>query len=520
MVEQSQFDAHLAERRFQLLVNSVTEYAIYMLDTDGYIRNWNAGAEAIKGYTEAEIVGQHFSRFYTPEDRKAGVPALALATALSRGKYESEAWRLRKDGSRFWAHVVLDPIFDEAGRHVGFAKITRDITDRKDAQKQLEHAREALFQAQKLQALGELTGGIAHDFNNMITVIRGAAELLQREDLAPDRRRRYAASIAETADRAAELTSHLLSFGRRQALKPEVIDLNIRLDAFVDMLARTIGGAIAVRLESAGDLWPVKVDLTQLETALLNAAINARDAMPDGGTIRISTSNVPSSDGDKVCIAVCDTGPGMTEEVLSRAFEPFFTTKPVGKGTGLGLSQIHGFAAQSGGRAEIESAPGEGTIIRVLLPRAEGEVRPPVRRAAAAADSGNRRVVLLVEDNDRVRDFAEDLLTALDYRVIAVGSAEEALKVLGDARVDMVFSDVMMPGISGVQLARRIAAQHPDLPILLTSGYSLELIEGARSEFGVLSKPYSAETVAEALARAFDAAPEDAHRVEALAKTR
>ncbi|MGN6376782.1 MAG: PAS domain S-box protein [Sphingomonas sp.] len=503
MVEQSRFDAHLAERRFQMLVNSVTEYAIYMLDTSGYVRNWNAGAEAIKGYSEREIVGQHFSRFYTPEDRERGVPAAAIATALREGKYESEAWRVRKDGSRFWAHVVLDPIYDNRGEHVGFAKITRDITERRMAQEQLEQAREALFQSQKLQALGELTGGIAHDFNNLMTVIRGAAELLQRDDIDPERRSRYAASIVETADRAAELTSHLLAFGRRQALKPEIVDLNLRLDAFVEMLSRTIGSAITVRLDTDADLWPVRIDSTQLETALLNAAINARDAMPDGGTITISTHNVGADkqSGDMVCIALSDTGPGMADDVLNRAFEPFFTTKPLGKGTGLGLSQLHGFAAQSGGRAEIESTVGQGTTVRILLPRSDGEALPPKLRVQPLHAGGSQLVVLLVEDNDRVRGFAEDLLDALGYRVMSAASADQALAMLEHERVDVVFSDVVMPGISGVQLAQRVAIERPEMPVLLTSGYSDELIEGAASHFELLPKPYSAESLASALAR-------------------
>lgn len=500
MVEQSRFDAHLAERRFQLLVNSVTGYAIYMLDTDGYIRNWNAGAEAIKGYTEDEIIGQHFSLFYTPEDLEQGAPALAMATALNEGKYESEVWRLRKDGSRFWAHVVLDPIFDEGGQHIGFAKITRDLTERKLAQEQLEDARESLFRAQQLQALGELTGGIAHDFNNLMTVIRGSAELLLRGVLAPERQRRYVNSIVATADRAVELTSRLLAFGRRQALNPETIDLNIRLDAFVDMLSRTIGSALAIRLDGAPDLWPVHCDSAQLETALLNAASNARDAMPAGGTITLTTRNFAAESDDMVCIAVSDDGPGMSEEVIAHAFEPFFTTKPVGKGTGLGLSQIHGFAAQSGGRAEIESTIGQGTTVRLFLPRASGAA-PPATESTKSLPGGGDLLVLLVEDNDRVRGFAEDLLATLNYRVRAARSAEEALQIVADEPVDIVFSDVMMPGISGLQLAHTIAAEHPGLPILLTSGYSKEMIESTAHAFALLPKPYSADDLATALAR-------------------
>ena len=230
-----------------------------------------------------EIVGQHFSRFYTDADRERGVPAQALKTALREGKYEAEARRVRKDGSIFWASVVIDPIYDQAGELAGFAKITRDVTERKKAEQELEEAREALFQSQKLQALGELTGGIAHDFNNLMTVIRGSAELLQRASLGEDKRALYLQAIIDTADRASTLTSHLLAFGRRQTLKPEVVDLNIRMDAFGEVLGRTLGSGIEVEPEFDPSAGRVEVDPTQLETALLNAAINARDAMPEGG---------------------------------------------------------------------------------------------------------------------------------------------------------------------------------------------------------------------------------------------
>ena len=318
-----------SEQRFRLLIQGVRDYAIYMLDPEGRITNWNAGAEAIKGYTEAEIVGEHFSRFYTEEDKAAGLPQEALATALREGRYEREAWRVRKDGTHFWASVVIDPIHDQAGNFVGFAKITRDITEKKKAQDELEETREALFQSQKLQALGELTGGIAHDFNNLMTVIRGSAELLQRGNLPEEKREKYLAAIIETADRATTLTSHLLAFSRRQAITPEVIDANVRLDALAEVLGRTLGSSIEVNLDLAPDLWRVEADPAQLETALLNAAFNARDAMPEGGRLTVWTRNERRADGDFVRIGLTDTGEGMTPEVIARAFEPFFTTKAV-----------------------------------------------------------------------------------------------------------------------------------------------------------------------------------------------
>ena len=488
-----------SEQKFRLLVQGVIDYAIYMLDREGRVTNWNAGAQKIKGYTADEIVGEHFSRFYTEADRASGVPARALETALREGKYESEALRLRKDGTTFWAHVVIDPIFDDQGDHIGFTKITRDVTERHMAQIQLEETREALAQSQKLQAIGELTGGIAHDFNNLMTVIRGSADMLRRADLGEEKRLRYLQAIVDTADRAARLTSHLLAFGRRQPLCPEVIDLNLRLDAFADLASRTLGAHIEILLDLAPSLWPCRVDSTHLETALLNAAINARDAMPDGGKLNISTRNAPGPDGDFVCVALADTGTGMSRETLARVFEPFFTTKPVGEGTGLGLSQIHGFATQSGGRAEIRSELGEGTTIEIYLPRADvspAAVRSPDGRIAM----GDGKLVLLVEDNDQVREFARGLLTDLGFRVLVASSVAAALRTLAEHEVDLVFSDIVMPGRSGLDLAREIRRRHPSVPVLLTTGYSDEMVEGNPEGFEVLAKPYSAESLAAALA--------------------
>lgn len=477
-----------SERRFRTLVQGVKDYALYMLDPDGRVSNWNTGAEAIKGYKAEEIVGQHFSRFYTEEDRAAGEPARALATAVAEGKYEKEAWRLRKDGSRFWANVVLDPIHDEQGQLIGFAKITRDITERRRAAEELEEARAALFQSQKLQALGELTGGVAHDFNNLMTVIRGSADLLTRPGLSEAKRERYLQAIIDTADRAATLTSHLLAFGRRQALNPEVADLNVRLDAFAEMIGRTLGGKVEVKLDLAPSLPRVEVDLAQLETALLNAVFNARDAMPDGGLLTLTTKYVPGDPGE-VMVEVSDTGTGMSAEVRDRAFEPFFTTKPVGEGTGLGLSQIHGFAAQAGGRAEIRSVAGEGTAIRIFLPATHRPLAGAAETERAPKPPRDLRV-LLVEDNEHVREFAHHLLDELGYRVLSAASGEEALELLDRETVDVLFTDVVMPGLSGLELARLARQSHPTLPVLLASGYSEEIVGSAGAEFEIVRKPY------------------------------
>lgn len=494
-----------SEQRFRILVQGVKDYAIFMLDREGYVTNWNAGAQAIKGYTESEIVGQHFSRFYQEQDRAAGEPARALETALREGKYEREAQRVRKDGSLFWAHVLIDPIFNEAGEHVGFAKVTRDVTERKLAEQQLQQAQEALLQAQKLQALGELTGGIAHDFNNLMTVIGGSIDMLLRmPDLEPVKRDRYLRAIAETSERATKLTSQLLAFGRRQTLQPEVLDANLRIDALGELLQRTLGSSYNLELHLASSLWRIEVDPSALEAALLNAIVNARDAMPDGGRLTISTENHADEGGDHVCIAIADEGTGIPAEQLTRVFEPFFTTKPIGKGTGLGLSQIHGFTAQSGGKTEIQSEVGKGTTLRLCLPRTQ-------KALSGSADEAVETVlpmglkILLVEDNDQVRDFARHVLEELQCIVVEAGNVEQALERLDDCSAenpfDLVFSDVVMPGPTGIELAEQIKLTHDDLPVLLATGYSSKLAAEIPPHIAVLRKPYRPETVAAAFAR-------------------
>ncbi|HEU0283861.1 MAG TPA: PAS domain S-box protein [Sphingomicrobium sp.] len=498
--EKSLYDT---EQRFRMLVQGVRDYAIYMLDTEGRVTNWNSGAEKIKGYTADEIVGQHFSRFYTEEDRARGEPQFALETALREGKYEREAWRVRKDGSLFWANILLDPIFDESGKHVGFAKITRDVTERKKAEEELEEARTALVQSQKLQALGELTGGIAHDFNNLLTVVAGSADfLLRKPDLPNAKRKQYLEAIAETADRATTLTNHLLAFGRRQAIKPEVLDLNLRLDALAEVLSRTLGSNIEVKLDLAPGVGRIEVDAAQLETAILNAAVNARDAMPKGGSLTLSTRPIDDGEEPFVCLAIEDTGVGMPREVADRAFEPFFTTKEIGRGTGLGLSQIHGFAAQAGGRAEIRSEAGQGTTINMILPRTDKEVATAAE-GESMSSLPEGLCVLLVEDNPQVREFAEGLLADLGCEVVTAENGDEALERITSNGIDLVLTDVVMPGMSGVELARRIRQKHADVPVLLATGYSDEIVKRG-SEFAVLAKPFGAADLSKAMTALLD----------------
>jgi PAS domain S-box-containing protein len=491
-----------SEQRFRLLVQGVHDYAIYMLDPAGMITNWNAGAEAIKGYRAGEIVGKHFSVFYTDEDRARGAPARALETALREGRFEGEAQRVRKGGERFWANVVIDPIYDDHGRLLGYAKITRDVTEKRRIQDEIDRAREALAQAQKMEAVGRLTGGVAHDFNNLLTVIRASADFLRRPNLSDEKRATYIEAIASTAERASVLTSQLLAFSRRQPLQPEVFDLCDRLRGLNQIVSTTIGSAVEFVLNLPGEPRMVFADPSQFETAVLNMVINARDAMPRGGTITVTcgeANGVPAvrghaaATGDFITVSISDTGTGMAPDVLLRVFEPFFTTKEINKGTGLGLSQVYGFAKQSSGEIDVASKPGEGTTFTLYLPRAAGAA--PTRLAAAPTDFGDlpRRRILLVEDNEGVGHFARELLGELGQTVTWAGDAQAALYILEDRHeaFDIVFSDVVMPGMSGVELAQQVARRWPRLEVILTSGYSHVLADEGTHGFPLLKKPYS-----------------------------
>jgi PAS domain S-box-containing protein len=493
-----------SEQRFRLLVEGVKDYAIYMLDPDGNVTNWNAGAEAIKGYTAGEIVGRHFSLFYTPEDREAGAPAAALATALREGKFSGEAQRVRKSGERFWASILIDPIHDETGRLLGFAKVTRDITEKRQAEEELERSREALVQAQKMEAIGRLTGGVAHDFNNLLTVIRASADFLRRPNLPEEKRVRYVEAIAETADRAATLTGQLLAFARRQPLQPEVFDVCARLWGLHRIIGSTIGSSVTIETDLPETQHVVEADPSQFDTAVLNMVINARDAMPRGGTIKITARTVngvpavrghAAAGGAFIAVDIADDGTGMPPETLKKIFEPFFTTKPVDKGTGLGLSQVYGFAKQSRGEIDVESRLGVGTTFTLYLPSAEGQALTPASPVAALVDLSTvpRRSVLLVEDNEGVGKFAAGLLKELGQTVTWVGDGQAALKALaGDPDAfDLVFSDVVMPGISGLELAQVIQQRWPKLQIVLTSGYSHIIVEQGAGGFPLVRKPYS-----------------------------
>ena len=490
------------EEPFKLLVQSVVDYAIYMLDRDGRVSSWNVGAERIKGYSADEIIGEHFSSFYTEEDRQAGVPAKVLETAAREGRFEGEGWRIRKDGSRFWAGVVVDAIKDDTGKVVGFAKITRDMTEKREAEAQLQESREQLFRSQKMEALGQLTGGLAHDFNNLLTAILGASDLALRNLENPEKVRKMLDGIRSSAQRGATLTRQLLAFARAQPLEMRQIDLRTFLGDAATLLRPSLRSNIEVILEISDQLWTIESDAGALELALLNLTFNARDAMPDGGRLRISATNQlldgkpEGLRGEHVALRVSDTGTGMSREIIDRAFEPFFTTKSFGEGTGLGLSQVFGFAKQLGGAVTIESELGKGSAFTIYLPASRNAQSSAVTTANGAHALGR---VLVVEDDELVADLAAGMLSELGFETMIAHSAKEALQwLLHGEKPKLVFSDIVMPGgISGIELAETVRSRFPELPILLTTGYSEE-VSGSHG-FPVLQKPYELQSLAGAI---------------------
>jgi PAS domain S-box-containing protein len=611
---------------FHLLVEAVQDYAIFMLDPAGLVASWNRGAERIKGYKAQDIIGKHFSCFFTPEDQAAGKPGQVLATALSAGRYEGEGLRVRQDGSRFWAHVTLTPLADGAGGHRGFAKVTRDITERRQADEPLVHsilnsavdavisideagvietanpATERIFgylrgellgrnvrmlmpepdrsqhdayigsylktgqakiigagrevtgrrkdgssvslhlsvgefrlrgdgsrhftgilrdisearkiahqlqQIQKLDAIGQLTGGIAHDFNNMLTVVIGNLEFVL-EEIDPQSKGGVALTRAlNGALHGADLTRRLLAVAREQPLEPKVFAVNDMLPDVVAVLKHTLGASITINVVADPHLWSAYADPSQVQDAVLNLAINARDAMPGSGVLTIETGNATLGEdyarenlevkpGDYVMLAVTDSGTGIPPEILKRVLEPFFTTKPAGKGTGLGLSMVHGFAKQSGGHLKIYSEMGHGTTIKLYLPRASDTGRDVQKPAAPGKAPGGDETILVAEDNVELRRAAVKQLTLLGYRVLEAENAEAALAVLRETEgIDLLFSDVVMTGrMRGVELAHEARILRPGLKVLFTTGYAEKALAGPDNNWQVLPKPYRREELA------------------------
>jgi PAS domain S-box-containing protein len=512
-----------SEWRFRTVIQGVTDYAIFMLDRGGYITNWNVGAQRIHQYAAAEIIGEHFSRFYTEEEQQRGEPARALHLAAYEGKCVVEGWRVRRDKSLFWASAVIEAVRDEVGTLVGFVNITRDMTEKREAQASLERAQEQLAQSQKMEALGQLTGSIAHDFNNLLTIVSGHAQLLRRR-LSDPKHLQAIDAVHAAANRGESLTRQLLAFSRRQPLNPVVTDLKERVEGVREMLVGSLRGNVELKCDIPADVWPVEVDIAELELALVNVAVNARDAMPGGGSITLSARNVnlkksdgvDQLEGDFVALAMADTGVGIAPDVLPRIFEPFFTTKALGKGTGLGLAQVYGFSHQSGGTVVATSMVGSGTTITIYLPRKQAIPVAAVQAPPTQPGVSGQGTILVVEDNAEVAEITASLVEQLGYQTTRAENATEALNRLQRGeKIDLVLSDVVMPGgMNGIALAQEIGNHYPDIPVVLTSGYS-DVVHTAQSRYAILRKPFQLSALEKSIREALERGTtrEDGERV-------
>jgi PAS domain S-box-containing protein len=493
-------------RHFQILIEGVVDYAIFALDKEGHITSWNSTAQKITGYAREEIVGEHFGIFYRPDERRAGSPNRALESAIQRGKFEVEGWRIKKNGAPFFITGSISSTRDDAGNLIGFINVLRDATERRDAEEQLVEAREQLAMSQKMEAIGKLTGGIAHDFNNLLMIIGGSAQIFAR--LLDPKLPKAIEAIQNAAKRGESLTRQLLTFSRRQHLSPTVVDLNASIKNMRTMIESSLRGNIVYNENIGDDVAQIKVDLAELELAIVNIAVNARDAMPNGGTFTVSVNGVAAEQdtGDNrpgdtfFAITFSDTGTGIPPHLISKMFDPFFTTKEVGKGTGLGLSQVYGFAHQAGGTVTVDSKVGQGTTITIYLPSSADEKITSKEPSAARtkARQSQRQTVLVVDDNADVADVTSSLFEQLGYETVYRDSAEAALQLLETGtKIDLVFSDIVMPGtIDGVGLAREIRSRYPNLRIALTTGYS-DAAKAAPSNLRILKKPFDTEALRE-----------------------
>src|ERR1700704_110506 len=502
-IERKNLALNTAKRHFQILIEGVVDYAIFALDKEGHVTSWNSAAQKIMGYTAEEIIGKHFGIFYRPDERRAGAPDRALELANQRGKHEVEGWRIRKNGTPFFITGSVSSTRDDAGNLLGFINILRDATERRDAEEKLVQAREQLAMSQKMEAIGKLTGGIAHDFNNLLMIIGGSAQIFAR--LLDPKLPRAIEAIQTAAKRGESLTRQLLTFSRHQHLSPTVVDLNASIKNMRTMIESSLRGNIVYN-ENIGDgVWPVKVDLAELELAIVNIAVNARDAMPSGGPFTSSVNDVTVNQeiggnrlqGTFLAIAFSDTGTGIPPNLLSKMFDPFFTTKEVGKGTGLGLSQVYGFAHQAGGTVTADSEVGQGTTITVYLPScADEQITSKKVSAKTKARHSQGQTVLVVDHSADVAEVTASLFEHLGYETIYQDSAEAALKLLeAGTKIDLVFSDIVMPGtIDGVGLAREIRSRYPNLPVVLTTGYS-DAAKAVPSNLRILRKPFDTEAL-------------------------
>ena len=485
------------------VLDSLVDHAILTLDRKGRVTTWNRAAMATKGYTAREIIGRHFSCFYEDADIAAGVPDAALRAAAEAGRHEAEGWRVRKNGERFWANVVIQPLRDPRGRIRGFVKVTRDISQ----QVRAARLREEIDRLRQFELVGQVTGGLAHDFNNLLTAMDAGMRLIG--DYSQDERIARILDVTQVGlDRSKRLIAQLMAYSRKQVLNSVASGVNELTTVFDMLIQKAVGNTIAVEWKLMGGLPLVMVDRGQFQSALLNLVMNARDAVASGGVIKISTRtedvaasafpppfDVPA--GAYVVIEVSDTGAGMSPSTREHAIEPFYSTKPVGAGSGLGLSQSYGFARQSKGTLIIESEEGVGTRVSIYL---------PAMRPAMGGDAGVplKTKVLLVDDDYAVRTLVSEMLRLRGYDVMEAEDAHDALRQLQtDASIDCVISDIVMPNnMNGVDLMNAARALRHDVPILLASGYSRDMLRDSANlpdNVSYLSKPYNIGELSEFL---------------------
>jgi PAS domain S-box-containing protein len=535
-------DLHESETKFRAITESMPQI-VWSAGPDGEHDFYNERWFAFTGVPHGFASGHGWRDLVHEDDRSQSWSAWRRSVATG-DDYTIEYRLRREDGRYIWVLSRATPIRDGKGEVLRWMGTCTDIEEIVAARETLARSREELTQlietrtedlqtalsrlqaevaereraeaqlrqSQKLEAVGQLTGGVAHDFNNLLTVIGASAELLRKTDLPEERRRRYLSAITETVGRASKLTGQLLAFARRQPLKPEVFDVGHQVENVAELIRPLVGARVQIDLQLCSPACFAKADIGQFETALVNLSVNARDAMNDEGRLTIKLTEVDrmppirgqtSRAGPFVALSVTDTGTGIPADKIDAIFEPFFTTKEVGKGTGLGLSQVFGFAKQSGGDIQVSSPPGNGAVFTLYLPRAEARTlsADPGDGLPLLAGTLHHGEVLVVEDNEAVGQFSTEMLSDLGYHTTWAGNAAEALAILADAtrHFDLVFSDVIMPGMNGVELAHIVQERFPGIPIVLTSGYSSVLAAEGRHGFELIQKPYSVESLSRVL---------------------